>query len=667
MKINSLSSKISLLMAGFVIIFIIAILIIVSFTVQSVISQNTEKEIKSKAVVLNNDLEDMKVKALNTTKWLESSARLVSALQNKDRQGALELGQLALTSFGMDYLVITDKEGNVFIRAHEPDKFGDSIASQINIQKALRGEKSAGIEEGAVVKYSIRAGTPLKDKDGNIIGAVSLGYVLSNNDFVDKQKKIFNSDVTVFGGNERIATTIEDSNGNRIIGTKIENQNIIDTVLKNGKTYYGEATISGSKYVATYMPIIDVSGKSTGMLFIGQKYDVAMELTRKLIIYQGAIMAVLGIIIGVCVVLMFRLMIIRKVRAITGMLKDIAEGNGDLTKKVETSSKDEIGEMSNYFNTFIDSVHQMVKQIMTEADKVNLAIIVSHKNISVLTGDLEETASTVQQLSAGMEETASSTEEITATSNEIESAVETIAVKAQEGASSANGISKKAVALKENSLELQADADQTRINIKNVMDKALEKIKEVDKIKNLADAILQISSQTNLLALNAAIEAARAGEAGREFSVVAEEIRKLAENSKNTVNEIQDTLSVILEAVANLAGSAKQTLEYIETKVVDSYKESVLVGENYDKDAQYINDWATDLSATSQELLASIKTVSEGITEIAKAAGTGSEGTNHLADKVSKIKDKADEIKVETDNIKDSANILQDLVKKFKV
>ncbi|HCF71202.1 MAG TPA: methyl-accepting chemotaxis protein, partial [Syntrophomonas sp.] len=479
MKINSLSSKISLLMAGFITIFIIAVFMIISSTVESVISQNAESELKSKSLVLSSDVEDMKQKALNTTKWLESSARLVNAVQNQDRKEALALGQLALKSFGIDYLVITDKEGKVFIRAHEPEQYGDSIANQVNVQKALQGVQSVGIEEGAVVKYSIRAGTPLKDKDGQVVGAVSLGYVLSNNEFADKQKRIFGCDVSVFSGNERIATTIEDKSGKRFTRSKVEDQAIVDKVLKNGKPYYGQTAINGSKYFAAYLPIIDVTGKSSGMLFIGQKFDVVTELIQKLIINQGVIMAVLGIIIGIGVVLMFRVMIIRKIRAITVMLKDMAEGNGDLTKRVIVSSKDEIGEMSRYFNLFIEYIHEMVKKIVSETNKVNVDILETHKNIAALTYELEGAATTVQELSAGMEETASSTQDITATSNEIESAVETVAIKAQEGAVSANEISKKAVSLKESSLELQTGADQTRLTIKKGMDEALEKAKEV--------------------------------------------------------------------------------------------------------------------------------------------------------------------------------------------
>ncbi|WP_018307169.1 methyl-accepting chemotaxis protein [Desulfitobacterium hafniense] len=667
MKIHSLSGKISVLMAGCVAVFIIAVYFIISLTVESVINQNIEDEVRAKALVLSEELQNRQQRALNASELLTRSPGLLEAIRTGNRQGALAIGQQALKTLELDFLVVTDQEGKVFVRTHEPEKYGDSIIDQVNIQRALQGEASVGIEEGTSVNYSIRAGAPLQDEEGRIYGAVSLGYALSENDYVDAQKKIFNCDVTVFLGDERIATTIMGKNGTRLVGTKMEDQRIIDTVLKQGKAYYGSTTINGAKYFVGYTPLADVTGKVSGMLFLGQSYNVAAMLSQKLIRNQAVFMAVLGVFMGFCVVFMFRITILRRIKTITAMLKDIAEGEGDLTKRVAVSAQDEIGEMSAYFNLFIENIHEVVKGIIAETNKVNTAILASHRNIAVLTGELENTAATVQELSAGMEETASSTEEITATSTEIASAVEVVAIKAQEGALSAHEISSKAVSLKDNAFELQAEADQTRSAIKQTMDAALAKTTEVAKIKSLSEVILQIAVQTNLLALNAAIESARAGEAGKGFSVVSEEIRKLAENSQNTVKEIQDTLGVIFEVVENLADTSRQMLEYIDTKVVENYKESVLVGENYDHDAQTIDGWAAELSATSQELLASIKTVADGIAEIARSTEFGSQGTAHVAAQVAMLKDKANEIKTETDSVKGSADNLQALVRKFKI
>lgn len=343
---------------------------------------------------------------------------------------------------------------------------------------------------------------------------------------------------------------------------------------------------------------------------------------------------------------------------------------GDLSNSMPDkwlTIKDELGDIIYATNQMQNSIKEIIQSIMTETKNVNSAITISNNNIAELTMSLEEASTSVEQLSAGIEETASSTEEINTISEEIEVAVEVIANKAQEGAISASEISKKSLELKNDSIALQNEANETRLKIKNTMDGALDKIKEVEKIKILSDSILQISSQTNLLALNASIESARAGEAGRGFSVVAEEIRKLAENSKTIVNEIQNTANTIFEAVNNLADISRQTIAYIETKVVDSYKESVTVGENYDKDAIYINNLIKDLSGTSEELLASIKNVSEAINDIAKTSNEGAEGTNNIANKVLEIKDRAKEVKTKTDNVKESGERLRDLVSRFKI
>ena len=347
-------------------------------------------------------------------------------------------------------------------------------------------------------------------------------------------------------------------------------------------------------------------------------------------------------------------------------IQEIAKGNLSL-KPLRISSNDEIGQLGKAINSMQDSIKEIITAIISATDTVNQSVTVSKDNIINLTMNLQDVSTTVEQLSVKMGETASSTQEINATSSEIERVIENIAGKAEEGAISANEINKKALSLKDNSVALQKEADETRKGIKKILDDAIEKTKEVEKVKVLSDSILQIASQTNLLALNAAIEAARAGEAGRGFSVVAEEIRKLAESSERTVGEIQNTVNVVVEAVQNLSEASKRTLYYIETKVVDSYKESVNVGESYENDAVYVNQLVLDLSTTSEELMASMKVVAEAIDGIALSSNEGAEGTNNITDKVLMIKKSADEVKVEMNHVKKSTDHLADLVSRFKV
>lgn len=392
--------------------------------------------------------------------------------------------------------------------------------------------------------------------------------------------------------------------------------------------------------------------------------DFTKELRRLVTVTAG--------IIGISIVF-FVVFIVLFINNITKVISEIRKGmgqlaNGNLNYKIPAFKRnDELGELSGSVEAMRNQMHEIIKSIKDETESVNNAINISNRSIKELSDNIGFASASVEELSAGMEETAASTEQMNLTSLEIESAVESIAEKAQKGAMSANEISKRASALKENSLALQDEADKARFTIKANMDKALEKVQLVEKINTLSKAILEIASHTNLLAFNAAIESARAGEAGRGFAVVAGEIRRLAEDSKRTVGEIQTTVKEVHEAVQNLVETSKYTLSYIDTKVVEGYKEFVAVGENYDKDALYVNNLVIDLSATSQELLASIRTVGEAIAEIAKANNSGAEETNMISQKIAGIMERAGEISSQVDQLKLSVDKLNNMVSRFKV
>jgi len=392
--------------------------------------------------------------------------------------------------------------------------------------------------------------------------------------------------------------------------------------------------------------------------------EFTKDLSR-LVVVIGSILAV-SILFFSGVIFIFIGRIIKVIKQLVEEIKQVSEGNLNY-KLNKINRSDELGTLATSIDTMQHSLKTIIRGIIIETKKINDVIKISNTNIVEITDNLEEASTTIEELSAGVDETASSTEEINSISEEIEGAIENIADKAQEGVISANEITAKAISLKDSSMRHQNEANETRFKIKNTMDEALEKIKEVEKIKTLTNSILEISSQTNLLALNASIESARAGEAGKGFSVVAEQIKKLAEDSKITVNEIHNTVNVIFEAVNNLTHISKETLTYIETKVVDSYKESVLVGESYEKDALYVNNLVSDLSATSEKLLISIKTVTESINGISEASNDGATSTSDVANKILKIKDKSNEVKIETNNLNESVERLNNLILKFNI
>lgn len=347
------------------------------------------------------------------------------------------------------------------------------------------------------------------------------------------------------------------------------------------------------------------------------------------IIFMIALIAALAVI--VLGVFTFIAKKVGSLNEVGRILKELESSGGDLTARVDFSGKDEIGSISQSFNKVLESLQAIMISIKEEADHVLEASSSMSTEMNSLDVSIEEISATTEEISAGMEETAAASEEMNATSEEIESAVEAIATRAQEGAVSAGEIRDRANSLKTVAIASQKKATEIYRNTRADLLDAIEQSRSVDKIGELSESIMDITEQTNLLALNSAIEAARAGEAGKGFAVVAGEIKKLADDSKNTALEIQNIIGTVVSSVQNLANSSQEILEFINNQVVSDYDMLVETGNKYSGDTEMVENLVNELSATSEELLASIHTMIRAIGEVNNATNDSAAGITDIA------------------------------------
>lgn len=349
-------------------------------------------------------------------------------------------------------------------------------------------------------------------------------------------------------------------------------------------------------------------------------------------------------------------------------LKTIA--SGDFSKELDTkllSRSDEIGSMANAINDMKNALKQLVNSVSIESTAIDEEVAFTVENVIILSTSVEEISATTEELAASMEETAASSQEMSATSLEIEKAVQFITEKSQEGAIAAAEITLRAENTRIKVNEAQKKANDIFVNTKQNLMSAIEDAKVVNEISVLTQYIMQITAQTNLLSLNAAIEAARAGEAGRGFSVVAEEIRKLADQSKKTADQIQELTKKVTGSVDYLASSSNDLLNFVSKDVVNDYSAMLNVAVQYSKDAKYVDGLVTEFSATSQLLLASIEQILVAIEGVATAANEGASGTSEIAERAQNINNSTTDVRNKVMKTKESAAKLMQEINKFKI
>ena len=260
-------------------------------------------EVSHASVAVQSAVDDILVTLKRNAVTISKHPGVVDAVARKDAPALQRLARDIMKDAGLDVLTIADAQGNVIARGHS-EKTGDSVATQVNVKKALKGEVSAGLEEGSVVKFSARAGAPLL-VSGQVVGTVTPGMDLTTTfAFVDNVKKNQNIECTIFKDDERVSTTLQ-KDGKRLIGTKMDNPKVIETVLRKGEKFFNVNTIQGKRYDTAYWPIMGADGKIAGMFFVGKDLSIVRKMTMNVIwtilgavLIVGALMTAVGFFVA---------------------------------------------------------------------------------------------------------------------------------------------------------------------------------------------------------------------------------------------------------------------------------------------------------------------------------------------------------------------------------
>lgn len=348
------------------------------------------------------------------------------------------------------------------------------------------------------------------------------------------------------------------------------------------------------------------------------------------------------------------------------IIAKIEQNEGDLTERVEVRTKDEVGQLVMGVNNFIEKLQGIMQTIQQESHNMQDSADHMMDGIDISNNNANDVSAAMQELSASMEAVAETLSEINQGAGEVLQESREISTQAKDGAEFVKEIKKRAAGIKTETIANKDNTSQMIESNRHLLKEAIHNSKSVEKINELTEEILSISSQTNLLALNASIEAARAGEAGKGFAVVAEEIRVLADDSRNTANNIQEISNLVTEAVMDLANNANEMLRFIDETILIEYDKFVDVAIQYDSDADSMDGMlrkfyfgATGLEKTMTGMTSGIEGVNTTMDDSAGGVTNAAESTNQLVEMLN-------DIKTEADRNKDISKLLNREVERFK-
>ncbi|MBD5080920.1 MAG: methyl-accepting chemotaxis protein [Ruminococcaceae bacterium] len=561
-------------------------------------------------------------------------------------EGAAEAQEIwdSLDHYESDFAAFYDASGNIFWKTDNYKLGSFSVSKGRNGYSGLVDDSTAGL----TMQY-----TQAIVSEGTVIGTAVVGRSLTESAWLDQVKSEISTEVTVFNGKTRCATTVVNASGDRAVGTDMSAE-VAAAVIEKGDNYQGTADILGQKHYVCYEPVKDIDGNIVGALFAGYSSAQSDSLKYSMIITSIIVAVVVaGIALIIISVISIKAILV-PIKEAEKLADSMSKGNlsdpdpdyrfandelGDFVRKLEFTKKT--------LNEYISDINHVLTEMSVgnftaeprieyigDFKSINTAFYEIERSLREIIGSIGQSSKDVmmgsQQIAEGSKGLADGTtkqaaaiQELSASLNEIAEKVESSAANATEASSVSRQSSEK--------IKYQNG------EIENMLD-AMNEIKErSDKIKNIIKAIDDIAFQTNILALNAAVEAARAGEAGKGFSVVADEVRTLAAKSAESAQQTGTLITATIEAVDKGTEIANTTAEIMKEVIELSARTDAYI---------------SDISMAMEEEASSIDQVKVGIEQISTVVQQNSATAEETAASCAELSNQSYNLEMQIDKLK---------------